>query len=205
MGGSAAWKLRRGAVLAAVATLHVALLLVLLAAMRTEHPEADGDFASVLLPLAQTPLPAAPTPSRRRLQSGPPRMASPAAAEATSASAVAPATTPEAVDWSEQARRAAAAVTAGPKFRSLGHPAGIAPDAPRQRPAHQAGDQYRLETGEWIVWVSPRCYIVSAPKPLGLPGAVMRGTPSSTVCQDDSKPQRDLFKQLPAYQRDHPR
>ena len=45
-------------------------------------------------------------------------------------------------------------------------------ETPRRAPLHEAGEQYRLATGEWIVWVSPRCFIVSGVPPIGLPDVV---------------------------------
>jgi len=105
------------------------------------------------------------------------------------------------IDWGAEAERAAAAAIEAKKFREFGQH-GSAQSAPQVRaPAHQAGEQYRLETGEWIVWVSDRCYIVSGPPPLGMPDVIARSIPARRVCQGDSGPRGDLFRDLPAYER----
>ncbi|MGH8267530.1 MAG: hypothetical protein ACRETS_09440 [Steroidobacteraceae bacterium] len=104
------------------------------------------------------------------------------------------------IDWVAQARRAAAAVTSARSFREFSRNprSDFGQEVLHSSPAHEAGEQYRLEDGEWIVWVSARCYIVSEPA-LGLPGLL-----PNTVCQGDSQPRGDLFKDLPAYQKYHP-
>ena len=111
------------------------------------------------------------------------------------------------IDWSAEARRAAAAVTSAPHVREFGETpkAGRLWEPPlHPAPAHQAGEQYRSEDGEWIVWVSDRCYIVSGVPPLGLPDILARSIPTRTVCQGGFGPQSDLFKDLPAYKKYHP-
>jgi hypothetical protein len=112
-----------------------------------------------------------------------------------------------AIDWVAEARRAAAAaaVTGARRVREFGRNPADSGHAPlRSLPAHEAGEQYRTEDGAWIVWVSDRCYIVSEVPPLGLPQVLARSIPTRTVCQGDSEPRGDLFKDLPAYQKYHP-
>jgi hypothetical protein len=111
------------------------------------------------------------------------------------------------IDWLAEAGRAAEAVTTAPPTRSFGR----MPRAPswlgssRSAPAHRAGDQYRLETGESIVWVSDRCYIVSELAPLGMPDVFARSRVTRTVCQGPPGPGTgELFRDLPAYKRYHP-
>jgi hypothetical protein len=110
------------------------------------------------------------------------------------------------IDWLAEAGRAAEAATAAPLTRSFGK----MPQAPlwlgssHSGPTHQAGDQYRLETGEWIVWVSDRCYIVSEPAPLGMPDVLARSRGTHTVCLPSAGAAGELFKDLPAYRKHHP-
>jgi hypothetical protein len=110
------------------------------------------------------------------------------------------------VDWDSEARRAAGAVTGAPRVREFGRipeaPSWLGSTAPSR--SHEAGEQYRLDTGERIVWVSDRCYIVSGLPPLGMPDALARSIPTTTVCKSDFGPRSDLFKDLPAYKKYHP-
>jgi hypothetical protein len=107
------------------------------------------------------------------------------------------------IDWSEEARRAASALTEPGTFREFGHqPKADSEHKPRS-PAHQVGEQYRIDA-EWVVWVSERCYIVSGVPPIGLPDVLARSIPTRTVCTDNSPPPGELFKDLPAYQKFHP-
>jgi hypothetical protein len=112
----------------------------------------------------------------------------------------------ETIDWAAEARRAAPGVTAPQKFREFGRiaDAGSRQGPRRSAPPHEAGEQYRDEFGEWIVWVSDRCYLVSDTPTLGMPQVLARSLPSRTVCQADSGPRSDLFKDLPAYRKYHP-
>ncbi len=200
MGGPKTRGLRRGIAFAAVVALHAGLVILTVALRTPTSPSASTEFITALIFLS-APLPPVASSNRRRRQ----------VANKTSAAApVEPPTTPPAVisvpieadtaiDWVAEARRAAAAVTGAqiPKADS-----GQAPR--RSSPAHAAGEQYRTEDGTWIVWVSDRCYIVSEVPPLGLPPILARSIPARTVCQRDSEPRSDLFKDLPAYQKHHP-
>jgi hypothetical protein len=71
-------------------------------------------------------------------------------------------------------------------------------------PAHHAGEQHMLDTGEWIVFISDNCYQISSAIPT-VPIALGNGIGQSTFCLDNSStPRGDLFDQLPAYKRYHP-
>jgi hypothetical protein len=71
-------------------------------------------------------------------------------------------------------------------------------------PAHHAGEQHRLDTGEWIVFINDNCYQVSSAIPT-VPAALGYGIGQSTFCLGNSDtPRGGLFDQLPAYQRHHP-
>jgi hypothetical protein len=112
------------------------------------------------------------------------------------------------IDWLAEAGRAAEAATAAtPHTRAFGR----MPQAPswlgssHSGAQHHAGDQYRLETGEWIVWVSDRCYIISEPAPLGMPDVLARSRGTQITCQAPAgPPPGELFKALPAYRKYHP-
>jgi hypothetical protein len=110
------------------------------------------------------------------------------------------------IDWLAEARRAAGIATAAPRTRPFGEmpkaPSWLGPS--RSSPTHRAGEQYRLETGESVVWLSDRCYIVSEPPPLGMPDVLARSLGTRTVCQAPPGPREgELFKDLPAYKKYH--
>jgi hypothetical protein len=69
---------------------------------------------------------------------------------------------------------------------------------------HGYGEQYTLSTGELVVWVSDRCFIVSEPALAGTPNAFAHSALTHTQCERDPGPRGDLFKQLPAYDKYHP-
>jgi hypothetical protein len=206
MGGPKTSSVRRAIALAAVVALHVGLLVILLIAPRTGTrgtPTADFTTTFISLPSA-TPQainrPRSPTPNESTLLSPvePPRVPPPRVDV--------PSDIDTSIEWNSEARRAAGAVTATPHLQEFGS----VPEAPswlgpsQSSPKHQAGEQYRSETGETIVWVNDRCYIVSGVPLLGMPDVLARSIPTRTVCQDDSSPRSDLFKDLPAYKKYHP-
>lgn len=113
------------------------------------------------------------------------------------------------VDWQSEAHEAATAIA-----ESLKVPTEVkdrrktssAPPGPRPwhpAPAHKAGEEYRTETGEHIVWISDKCY-VKASLPV-VPDLIPLHTLSTTVCPRNSGTARgDLFEDLPAYKKLHP-
>jgi hypothetical protein len=114
------------------------------------------------------------------------------------------------VDWAAEARIVAAAGSAGAPHRPFGShvPSGTAssPGAgPSPSPAHKAGDQYRTENGDWVVFVTKNCYQISSPIP-NLFSSILRAVPLQTHCLGKSKdaPRGDLFEQLPVYKKYHP-
>jgi hypothetical protein len=107
-----------------------------------------------------------------------------------------------AVDWAAEAGRAADAATSGPKPRAFGPRARTETEpAERQRDSpHFAGEEYTDSTGSHIVWTSDRCYLASDPPLPGIP----KGLNFSRIgCVDYSKPPGELFKDLPAYKKNH--
>src|SRR5262249_13154034 len=140
LGGSAAWSLKRGAAFAAVVALHLVLFLAISRARRPQHAAAAADFVSVLLLLPETGVAQALGQMPRKATRLNPRTDTPLARESSSPLPSPASTGGAAVDWSQEARRAATDVTAAPKFRKFGHAPGMAADTPQRRPAHQAGD-----------------------------------------------------------------
>jgi hypothetical protein len=111
------------------------------------------------------------------------------------------------IDWDDQAHAVADTIVANTDARE----SPLAPDltAPQKSifpepPAHHAGEQHKLDTGEWIVFISDNCYQISSAIPTA-PGALDNGIGQSTFCLDGSStPRGDLFDQLSAYKRQHP-
>jgi hypothetical protein len=101
------------------------------------------------------------------------------------------------VDWGEEAHRAAetaanenSPAAAGDKPDSASSSSGSFPS-----PRHHAGEQFKLDTGDWIVWINNYCYQVSewAPRSAGWSGFSL----PKTICpQSSNSPRDDLFKNL---------
>ncbi len=201
--------MRRGVAFAAVVALHVGLVVALTLALRTPAPSSSAtDFVSSLVFLP-APLPLA-APAKERSQPAN-QITAPLPVERLSVAIPQidfPTGAQPSIDWDAEARRAAGAVTAAPaQVREFGQ----IPQAPswlgstRAASAHQAGDQYRLETGEWVIWVSDRCYILSQPAPLGMPDVFAHSLGTQMACQaPPGPPPGELFKDLPAYKKYHP-
>jgi hypothetical protein len=205
MGGSRGSSSGRAAAFAVVAAGHAGALLILAMTLDTRirsRPAAGAVSTWILLPATRT--------RERRPE---PDIEQPAPIEPLALPPIPP---PDvrlqggahgSIDWLAEAARAAEDTTAAPHTRSFGK----MPEGPAwlgssgRAPAHQAGDQYRLDTGAWVVWVSDRCYIISEPAPLGTPDVFARSQGTQVACQaPPGPPPGELFKDLPAYKKYHP-
>jgi hypothetical protein len=101
------------------------------------------------------------------------------------------------VDWGEEERRAAdafantdAALITSDKSNSISSASASSFPEPR----HHAGEQFKLDTGDWIVWINDYCYQISewAPRAGGSLGVSL----PDTICPGDSTTRSDLFKDL---------
>jgi hypothetical protein len=166
-------------------------------------PRAAHDFISTLILLPAERFPKAPAgkqPLQRvntRIDSTPPHLQILDSVES-------PSNTPgRGIDWAAEAQRESIAITQPAKVTEFGQLPHGEDDgkALQSTPAHYAGQQYRDEFGESIVWVSNGCYLVSENVPFDVP----RGSnPTRTICVgDSSQPRGDLFKVLPAYTKYH--
>ena len=201
------WRVRRVTAFALVVALHAGLFIILTFALRTStrQPLSAG-FITTLITLPSLPLPAINRPPPPISNESPPLspvqppIAPPSGFSARSGAG--PST-----DWAAEAERAARAAVAAPRTRSFGEMP-TAPDwvhsAPTS-PKHYAGEAYRLATGESIVWVNDRCFVVSEPPPLGTPDVFARAFSTRMGCQAPPGPREgELFKDLPAYKKYHP-
>ena len=207
MGEPNTWRVRRVTAFALVVALHAGLFIILTFALRTStrQPLSAG-FITTLITLPSLPLPAINRPPPPISNESPPLspvqppIAPPSGFSARSGAG--PST-----DWAAEAERAARAAVAAPRTRSFGEMP-TAPDwvhsAPTS-PKHYAGEAYRLATGESIVWVNDRCFVVSEPPPLGTPDVFARAFSTRMGCQAPPGPREgELFKDLPAYKKYHP-
>jgi hypothetical protein len=107
------------------------------------------------------------------------------------------------VDWRAEARRALQAFEIrNTKRTNSPAPSGSSADTGWwPQTLHHAGDQYKTDSGDWIVWINSSCYQVAKAASSYALGAVL----PQTICPgQDTKPRGDLFKDLPAYKADHP-
>jgi hypothetical protein len=194
---------RRAVAFVGVLALHAMGLRVLIES-RLEAPPTAQDFTSTLIVLPADSPPTAGAgkqplqPANTRIHSEHPHLSIPDSMESSS-SMPAPA-----IDWAAEAHREGTAITQTPtvtEFGQIPHAEGEGKALPSAPAQHYAGQQYRDEFGESIVWVSERCYLVSESAPPDLP----RGSiPTRTICVGDSgQPRGDLFKDLPAYAKYH--
>jgi hypothetical protein len=102
------------------------------------------------------------------------------------------------VDWKEEAHHAAEAVADDNRAPAAADkPDSASPASPSwfPPPQHHAGDQFRSDTGEWVVWINERCYQVSEWTPIA--GAAVGVSLPRTICpQPSSTPRGDLFRDL---------
>jgi hypothetical protein len=182
------WGISRSAALAAVLAVHLAMLALLLAASRTQSVAASGDKAILLLQLP----PATPRAKALKVHAEhirpQPRATAMAIALAPlvldSASRPGPSTEPDghgaAVDWAAEAHRALRAF----EIRRDQPPnSALSVSSPLEdwwRREHHPGDQFKTESGDWIVWINANCYQVASWRSdaaaLGMP-------PPPTRCQ----------------------
>jgi len=205
VGGPHTGTVRQATVFAVVVALHAGLFGILAFALRTStwprNPSAELITTFITLPAPMPPeinRPHAPFPAESAsISAARPPPAPPSQISVPGAS----------IDWTAEAERAARAAIAPPRARAFGEMP-QAPDwvhsAPTS-PKHYAGEQYGLGTGEYIVWVSDRCFIVTEPAPLGTPDVFARSLVTRTVCPPPPAPREgELFKDLPAYKKYHP-
>jgi hypothetical protein len=111
------------------------------------------------------------------------------------------------IDWANEAHEVAKA-TSGGNARSLDGHQQSEPNQPSksifgERLAHHAGELFKTDNGQWIVFVSDDCYQIASP--FASLNVLRNGLGVQTYCVGKSNtPRGDLFDQLPAYQKYHP-
>ena len=206
---SKAWRPSRYGVLLVVLAIHVAIIAFLVASSKTLR---------LLLPTATLiEVPFLPPATAQRVRTNtspsPPLDMTRVAPSVDATLSLSPELVPAMgtfgvpMDWADQAHTVADSIAANTDARE----GRLAPDltTPQKSifpepPAHHAGEQHRLDTGEWIVFISDNCYQISS-SISAVPTALDNGTGRSTFCLDNSNaPRGDLFDQLSAYKRYHP-
>jgi hypothetical protein len=204
---SAGWRLSRYLTLAAVLALHAILLAALLVAPRYGILLASPNQSIELLYL--------PASTARETRPVPPLTFSPEtllpSLPSNALTIVAPSPAfpmndagRRDVDWGEEERRAAEAFAnsnAAPITRDKSNSTSSASAGSFPEPRHHAGEQFKLDTGDWIVWINDYCYQISewAPRAGGSLGVSL----PDTICPGESTTRSDLFKDLPQYKK-HP-
>ncbi len=192
-------------VLAAVISLH-ASVFILLVNLRTPSRAHRYENVSLLwLPPHKRPeVPVRPPPPRV-IQAIVLNVPPTSSFSAPSAAAAEPDSQPL-IDWAQEAVREAGVLASNAITppSSGGTPSQPAPGPFQPPPAHHAGESYRNEVGETIVWISDKCYQVSGTL-LTVPDVMAHAMLPRTICpRASNKPRGDLFKDLPAYRKLHP-
>ena len=207
MGRPKSRRVQRAIALITVVGLHGLTITLMVALRNPPRLSSPAEFVSTVVLLSALPPPAGPWTQR-------PATADDVAPLEPVESPIAvlpeispPGDTRTGAGWASDARRAAAAVTVTSSVRRFGEsPEENSARTGAQRvPAHEPGEQYRTTDGAWVVWISDHCYLVSDVPPMGVPQVLARSIPTSTACQGDAESRDDLFKDLPAYEKYHPR
>jgi hypothetical protein len=178
MGESNVWGAQRFVTLVVVLALHLAVFALLMMISPARNLAAPtNDSVDVMF------FPPTKVPKVRFENARPQRLNADTAITATLPGLTAPSLSPpssgtdgngSAVNWAAEAHRAVQAV----EIRR-NHPANVAISSSPWSDwwPHHAGDRYKTESGDWIVWISANCYQVAR----WGPGAI-GSTPSQTFC-----------------------
>src|SRR6202166_3280104 len=180
MGESNVWGAQRFVTLFVVLALHLAVFALLMLISPTRMPSAAAND-SVELMLFPPPK----APKVRFENARPQRLHADTAITVTLPGLTAPSLSPpssgtdgnaSAVNWAAEAHRAVQAF----EIRR-NHPPNVAISSspwsdwwPRE---HHAGERYKTESGDWIVWISSSCYQIARAGP-----GAFGSTPPQTVC-----------------------
>jgi hypothetical protein len=182
--------LRRTITLLVVAALHAVLITALL----VWHPgQRFGDSAPKAVELIYLPPPPRSpavrweNPRPHPLSASLPRSIAPPTRDQG------PGATPSsrssgngsAVDWRAEARRALQAFEIRTNRHANGEPTlGMSAEEELARGPHHAGDRFKTESGDWIVWINSTCYqVASSSSPTYATGGAL----PQTICPDASK------------------
>jgi len=185
MGESNVWGARRFVTLAVVLVLHLAILaLLLMTSSSGRSPPASTDNSVEVMFFPPTKVPKVRFENAR-----PQRVNADTALPVTLPGLTAPSLSPpssgtdgngSAVNWAAEAHRAVQAV----EIRR-NHPPNVAISSSWTDwwlVEHHAGDRFKTESGDWIVWISASCYQIAR----WGPGASFGSPPPQTFCPRQS-------------------
>jgi hypothetical protein len=209
MDDSRVWGPPRYMVFLAVLALHVVLLAILVMTSRTRDLSGLTTQSLELMFL-----PSVRTPGVRIVRALPQRSSADNAISTTSPLLTLPSLPPvlpaadnavPTIDWSAEAHRAAEAAANGNRGTPGDNAQSGSPSVSAsgwQQPQHHVGDQFKTDTGDWVVWISSKCYQIASSV---LRALTLGAELPVTLCPGDSNsPRGDLFGQLPAYKQLHP-
>ena len=189
MGAVQGWDRRRYATLAAVVALHATLLVLAWLYSPALHSGGAAPRALELLYLPPSP------PSKIRPDNFRPQrigsdavisVVSPAAGELPLAPMSGADGNGTGVDWRAESRRALQAFEIRNNTRSNGpEPSRASADMEGWQGArHRPGEQYKTDSGDWIVWIDSSCYQVAKAGSSSALGAVL----PQTTCPGQEPP-----------------
>jgi hypothetical protein len=183
------WRKSRSISLLIVLTLHAAILALFLSASRT---------VSVIMPPAHAIevmlIPPAKTPRVRAENARPERMSTNVAialapptfnSSALSGSSSLPDGHGSAVNWAAEAHRALRAFEIRrdrPPSSAISVSSSLDDWWPGE---HHAGDQFKTESGDWIVWINADCYQIAS-----WHSSAIGTSPPRTICTPQKRPAR---------------
>jgi hypothetical protein len=161
------WDLSRSVILFIVLALHLASLVLLASASRTGAPPALAQQAVELLYLPPEIIPKIRSENARprRLNGGTAITVAPPVLDSSWLSA--PSSSPSngngsGIDWPAEARRAVQAYDIRNHRPPQENLVSGRPAEENWWPRHHAGEQFKTENGDWIVWVNESCYRVAS-------------------------------------------
>jgi hypothetical protein len=181
-------RVRRGSTLLAVAALHAAVLGLLMLSGRMRLPAAVGGAPIEVVQIAPLARPKVHLTFLRRSDLSArmpisPLPPAPAANVQTGTQSLKPGNDGSAVDWTAEAHRALKAY----EIRRDRTPANVIAGATRDewwpQRGHHAGDRYKTDSGDWIVWINSSCYQIAG---WHSSDPAAGAAPPRTVCLDEN-------------------
>jgi len=191
MDESSVWEAPRFITLLVVLVLHLALIAVLLMASRASRILASADPPVELMYLPPTENPSVTAKTLRPRHVNAQLALSLPMPDVDSAASSPPsgfgsAGEGSAVNWAAEAHRAVRAFEIRRDHRPSHAVSAASPPAweswwPQSK--HHAGDQYKTESGDWIVWISSSCYQIAS---WHANAPALNAAEPQTICIDES-------------------
>lgn len=186
-----------------VGTLHVLIFEVWVHAPRSRQALAEDTVWSTLFFVPAEVL-SRPVKSESKHAAAPSPQSPPApTAEVTQPIMTAPDSGPAqpSIDWMSALQGTAADMASQGSSGDAAHGTSPPSSAFWITHHHAYGEQYQLQTGETVVWVSDHCFVVSEPQVAGTPNAFAHAALTHTQCEGNPDARSDLFKELRAHRK----